>query len=456
MTLAPRTSRLLPPGPKGRFLVGNSLDFSRGDWLGFFTRCVREHGDVVFLRFLNASVCLLTHPDDIEHVLVRSASNFVKSRNYHVLKPVLGNGLLISEGTSWRKQRTLAQPSFRHENIARYAKVMTDATERMLGGWRDGETRDVHKEMMALTLEIVAKSLFGTDVSREAGRVGRAMAEVTHDFSVMSNVSFFLPDSLPLPGKMRLRRSVRELDRIVYAIIHGRRATHGRSHDLLQMLLDAQDEDGNRMTDRQLRDEIMTLFVAGHETTAIALSWTWYLLAQHPRAEENLVNELDAVLGGRAPELSDLGALQYTEMVVKEAMRLYPPAWAIGRRAVEDFEVRGYLLPAGTNVLLIPWITQRDARYFVEPEKFDPDRWKEDPTSSGRVPRFAYFPFGGGPRVCIGAGFAMMEATLLLALIAQRFRLLLCSHRPVEIVPLITLRPKDGIRLVLREQRFST
>jgi cytochrome P450 len=451
-----RPSRIAPPGPKGRFLVGNALDFSRGDWLDFFVRCAREHGDVVFFRFLNVPMCLLTHPDDIEDVLVKNSSNFAKSRNYHALKPILGNGLLLSEGAFWQKQRKLVQPSFRHESIAAYAKVMADSAQQMLTGWRDGQTRDVHQEMMGLTLEVVAKSLLGTDVSREAGKVEQAMRDLTSQLLVMPNIAFFLPDFFPLPSTLRLRRAVRELNGIIYSMIRARRAANSPSHDLLQMLLDAQDEDGSQMTDVQLRDEMMTLFIAGHETTAIALSWTWYLLAQNPEVERKLADELSHVRKGRAPVVSDLRALPYTEMVVKETMRLYPPAWVIGRQALTDFEVRGYRLLAGTNVLVSQWITQRDARFYPEPERFNPDRWKGDPIRSGRLPRYAYFSFGSGPRVCIGAGFAMMEATLLLATIAQRFNLTLASDQSIEILPLVTLRPKHGINMTLQERRRGT
>jgi cytochrome P450 len=450
---AAQLQRAVPPGPKGRFLVGNALDFSRGDWFGFFTRCVREHGDVVSFRFLNVPMCLLTYPDDIEDVLVRNAANFVKSQNYHALKVVLGNGLLTSEGAFWQRQRKLAQPSFRHDSIARYAETMVNSTRQMLNGWRDGQTRDVHEEMMAVTLDVVAKSLFGADVLEEANNVGHTLRDVSNQLLAMPNVSFFLPEFVPLPSTLRLRRAVRELDRVIYSIIRARRATNRKPPDLLQVLLDAQEEDGSQMTDEQLRDEMMTLFIAGHETTSVTLSWAWYLLAGHPEVEAKLLDELTSVLNGRDAGVSDLRALSYTEMVVKETMRLYPPAWVIGRQALNDFEVHGYRLPAGTNVLLVPWITHRDDRFYDEPERFDPDRWRDDPIRSGRLPRFAYFPFGGGPRVCVGAGFAMMEATLLLATIAQRFRLSLASNGSIEMLPLATLRPKNGIKMLLEERR---
>ena len=322
--IASQPSRRVPPGPKGRFLVGNAFDFSRGDWLEFFIRCVREYGDVVSLRVLNVPICLLTNPDDIEYVLVKNASNFVKSRNYGALKPVLGNGLLTSEGVFWQKQRKLIQLSFRHQSIAAYAEVMVASIQQMISGWHDGQTRDVHLEMMGVTFAIVTKSLFGADVSQKTQQISHAMYDLTNQLLAMPNLSFFLPSFFPLPSTLRLRRAVRELDDISYSMIRERRTANGHSHDLLQTLLDTHDEDGNRMTDEQLRDEMMTLFVAGHETTAIALSWAWYLLAKHPEVEERLVDEVMSVLDGRVPRISDLRSLPYTEMVLKETMRLYP------------------------------------------------------------------------------------------------------------------------------------
>jgi cytochrome P450 len=239
---------------------------------------------------------------------------------------------------------------------------------------------------------------------------------------------------------------------VIHEIIRNRRAHRSATQDLLESLLDMQDESGSGMSDEQLRDEVMTLFLAGHETTANALSWSLYLLSQNPEKEEALHSEIRSVLNGRPPAAADLPRLPYTEMVVKEAMRLYPPAWGIGRRAIHDFELGGYFIPAGTNVFLLQWITQRDARFFPEPERFEPERWREDPTRNGKLPRFAYFPFGGGPRVCVGAGFAMMEATLLLATIAQRFRLTLAREPRVEPLFSVTLRPKHGIRMVLHRR----
>jgi cytochrome P450 len=431
--------------------VGNVFE-PRGDAIGYFTKCFREYGDIVFLRFLGVPLCLLNRPDCIESVLVTQHNNFEKSKDYRALRRVLGNGLLTSEGEFWRRQRKLVQPAFHQERIAAYAEVMVAYTERMLASWKDGHAFDVHEAMMRLTLDIVAKTLFDTDVSREAEDVGAALHILMGKFFRQAAFALLLPPSIPIPTTRHLQRAVGQLDKVIYEIIRRRRASSTMSSDLLSVLLEAQDEEGLGMTDRQLHDEIMTLFLAGHETTANALSWTWFLLGQHPEVEEKLVEELRRVLGGRTPTVSDLPRLPYTEMILREAMRLYPPVWVIGRRALAAFRLGEYELPAGTNVLMSQLITQRDARYFPEPERFDPDRWRANDPRNVSLPRFAYFPFGGGPRVCIGAGFAMMEAVLLLATIAQNFRLALVPGQTIDKLPSVTLRPKSGIRVILHQR----
>jgi cytochrome P450 len=303
--------------------------------------------------------------------------------------------------------------------------------------------------MSSLTLDVVAKALFGSKVAHDSKFVGTEIATVMERFMSQAALSFLLPEGAPLPKGPRLLRSRRRLNRIIQSIISDRRAHPIESSDLLQTLLAAQDEHGARMTDDQLRDEIMTLFMAGHETTANALCWTWYLLAQNPEAKQKLHAELDGILQGAPPSLADLPRLPFTEMVVKESMRLYPPAWGIGRRAIQDFELNGYRIPAGTNVFLMQWLTHRDERFFPDPERFEPERWRDDPIRCGKLPRFAYFPFGGGPRVCIGAGFAMMEAVLLLATIAQRYSFSLPPSSKVTPFFSITLRPKNGLTMQL-------
>jgi len=289
-------------------------------------------------------------------------------------------------------------------------------------------------------------------VAHDSKFIGTEIATVMDRFLLQAALSFLLPERIPLPKGPRLLRSRKRLNKVIQSIINDRRMHPIESNDLLQTLLAVQDEHGTRMSDDQLRDEIMTLFMAGHETTANALCWTWYLLAQNPEAQQKLHRELDNVLHGVPPTLADLPRLSYTELVVKESLRLYPPAWGIGRRAIEEFELSGYRIPAGTNVFLMQWLTHRDARFFPEPERFEPERWRDDPIRRGKLPRFAYFPFGGGPRVCIGAGFAMMETVLLLATIAQRYSFSLPPDANVEPFFSITLRPKDGLRMQLHQR----
>lgn len=419
--------------------------------MGYLADCARKYGDAVFFRFFNVPICLLVHPDDIEQVLVTKQSNFVKSRDYRVLSHVMGEGLLTAEGEAWRRQRRLVQPAFHHENIAEYGSVMVDCAARMLGTWKDGVVHDIHKDMTRLTLEIVTRALFGTSVLDRADDVATGLQFMMEEFTWHANLSFILPEFLPLPVRRRLRRGIQLLDDVFYSIIHSRRVNSSDQDDLLGAFLNMRHPDGRPMTDRELRDEMMTLLLAGHETTAVALTWTWYLLALNKQTETKLHEELDVVLGDREPTVGDVPRLRYTEWVIKESMRLYPPAWGIGRRASADFEVGGYRVPAGTNVFLMQWITHRDDRFYPEPECFRPERWDE-PLRGSHLPRFAYFPFGGGPRKCIGASFAMMEAVLLLATFARRFRLELAPDARVELLPSLTLRPRSGLRMLIHKK----
>jgi cytochrome P450 len=426
------------------------------DWLSFYAKCAKEHGDVIGLRFLHVPICLLLHPADIEYVLVTNPGNFTKSADYRALARVLGNGLLNNEGKFWQRQRGLIQPAFRRENILSYGPVMTRATGKMLDSWVDGESRNVHADMMAVTLEIVAQCLCGADVAGAAARVGKAMEVVMDRFMTDAAQALLLPFNLPDFVAPARRNATRDLNAIIDGIIRERRTSSEPRGDLLDTLLRARDSDGHPMSDAQLRDEVMTLFLAGHETTAIALSWTCYLLGKHPQVEAILVEELTRVLCGRDPTPDDIPRLRYTEMVLKESMRLYPAVWGIGRKAIADCEIGGYLVKAGTNIFIFQSLTQRDPRFFDRPEEFDPERWRDDPVRSGKIPRFAYFPFGGGPRVCVGAAFAMIEATLLLAMVQKQFHLELVPGHPVEPLPSITLRPKHGIRVSVHRRESSS
>jgi cytochrome P450 len=433
-----------PPGPPPRFLVGNFPLFSH-DPLAVFTRWAREFGDIFYYRAGWINVYFLNHPDLIEAVLVSQSQHFAKDKVIQNSRWFLGEGLLTSEGPEWRRQRRLCQPAFHRQRLASYGQTMTAYAEEMLATWRDGDVRDVHQEMMQLTMRIVAKVLFGVEVKQDTERVAGALNVLMRH---TSGGRMILPPALrhlPFPALLRVKRAVREIDEIVNHIIRQRRASEEDTGDLLSMLIASRDEDGSGMTDRQLRDEIMTFLLAGHETTAVSLSWTWYLLSQHPEAAQKLRQELHEVLAGRTPQLEDLTCLPYTDRVVKESMRLYPPAWSLARAVTKEIELAGYLLPAGSNVVMSPWIMHRDPRFFENPGQFDPDRWT--PEATQRLPRFAYFPFGGGPRLCIGASFAIMEANLLLSAIAQRFQLRLAPGHPVAPQPGITLRPRHGMRM---------
>jgi cytochrome P450 len=444
----PQVNRLRPPGPRPRFLIGN-FPLGSHDPLGLLTSWSRQFGDIFYYRAGWISVYFLNHPDHIESVLVTHHQNFTKDRVLRNSRWFFGDGLLTSEGTEWMRQRRLSQPAFHRERIASYARTMTDYAEEMMGFWKDGETLDIHQEMMRLTVRIVVKALFNVAVTEESQKITTALNVLMQQGTGGKMVLPAFVRYLPIPAVLRVRRAVRQLDEIVYGIIRQRRRSDCDTGDLLSMLLQAEDQDGSHMTDRQLRDEVMTFLLAGHETTALSLSWIWYLLSQHPEVEQKLQWELGQILGGRVPKVEDLPRLRYTEKVVKEAMRLYPPAWGLGRTALKDCEIGGYHVPAGANVVMSQWIMHRDPRFYSRPEEFCPDRWSAD---NQVIPKFAYFPFGGGPRLCIGAAFAMMEATLLLATIARRFQLQLVPGHPVVPTPSITLRPKNGIRVVVHER----
>jgi cytochrome P450 len=432
---------LRPPGPKPHFLIGN-MPLASSNPLAQFSQWAKEFGDIFYYRAAWLHVYFLNHPDLIEAVLVRNYQNVLKDHVIRKSRWFFGEGLLTNEGESWLRQRRLAQPAFHRDRVAGYAKIMTSYVSEMLDGWKADEPFDIHQQMMQLTLRIVVRALFSVE-PEQIGAISTAMNIMMRN---STGIRLLLPPIaryLPTAGMISFRRAVRELDGAVYRIIAARRKDERDSGDLLSMLMQARDEDGGRMNDKQLRDEVMTFLLAGHETTALTLSWTWHLLAQHAAVEDQLQAELERVLGGRAPEFSDLQALAFTERVIKESMRLYPPAWSLARTVVSGFELRGYQIPAGANVVMSQWIMHRDPRYFADPEKFHPDRWL--PERAQKLPRFAYFPFGGGPRQCIGNSFAMMEATILLATIAQRFRLRATSDEEIVPIPSFTLRPRNGI-----------
>ncbi|MFI5454866.1 MAG: cytochrome P450 [Isosphaerales bacterium] len=436
-----------PPGPPQTWLFGNLKEFGR-DQLGTMTGWAREYGDVVSARFGSKRVVFVNHPELVEEVLVNQNRKFIKHYRLRETKRTLGHGLLTSEGEFWRSQRKLAQPAFHRERIAAYAQFMVGYTERMLESWVDGQARDVQDDMMRLTLEIVAKTLFDAEIGGDTAEASAAMETLMRCFVARTGRLVNPPHWLPTPLNLRVERAMRRLERILVTIIADRRTSGADRGDLLSILLHAQDEEsGRRMSDRQLRDEVMTLFMAGHETTANTMAWTWFLLSGHPDVEARLHAELDEVLGGRPPAVADLPRLKYTESIITETLRVYPTVWMVGREAIEPVELGGYRIPAGTTVFMPQWVVHRDSRWYDDPEEFRPERWADGLIQ--RIHRYAYFPFGGGPRICIGNNFALMEASLILATIAQKYRLRLAPDAVIAPLPTMTLRPAHGVKVVL-------
>jgi cytochrome P450 len=429
-----------PPGPRGEPVLGSLRPFA-ADILGFVTGVVREYGDLVQIRMPGRKVWILNRPADIEQVLLTQRANFVKhSFFWRHVTAIFGKGLLTSEGDFWLRQRRLAAPAFHPDRIASYGTVMADYADRLASSWKDGEVRDVHRDMMRVTMEIVSKTLFDAEVAEELDEISRSFDLVIREIAKRFRRPIKIADWIPTPGNVRYMRGVRMLDGLVDRVIAERRANPGDRGDLLSMLLAARDDDGRPMSDRQLRDETITLFLAGHETTAIALSWTLFLLAKNPDAEARLRAEI-ARLGDRLPAAADLHRLPFTEAVVKEGLRMYPPAYVIGREALADCDLGGFRCAARTTIYFAPWVLHRDARFFPDPERFRPERWLDGSTS--KLPKYAYIPFGGGPRICIGERFAMMEGVLVLATILRRTRLEMAGPDPTPF-PSITLRPEGG------------
>jgi cytochrome P450 len=441
-TASPDRSRAqspLPRGPRGLPFLGSSVEL-KADPLVFLTRISREYGDVVRFTLPGQQVYLLNHPDAIEEAL-KASGDLKKDDFTQRLSIAVGRGLLTSDGDFWRRQRKLAQPAFHHHRVRAYADTMVGHTERAMERFRDGETRDIHDDMMRLTLDIVAETLFGADVGGAAERIGNALEMLMERFA---GYGALVPPWIPTPGNIRITRAIRDMDDVVYGIIRNRRSDADRG-DLLSMLLAATTEEGGGMSDQQLRDEVVTLLLAGHETTALALTFTFHLLAGAPRVYDELHAEVSRTLGGRPATFADLPNLPYADAVVRESLRLYPPAWAIGREAAKPCRIAGLDLSPRDQIWLAQWVVHRDARWFPEPEAFKPERWRDD--SARRLPRSAYFPFGGGPRVCIGNAFAMMEAVLLLVTIIQRVRLHAVDDRPLALAPSVTLRPKGPVHM---------
>ena len=426
-----------PPGPGGR----NFYEYA-GNPLYFFMRMARQYGDIVEMSISNNPTYLLVHPDYIEYVLVLNHHNFIKHHFFwDHWRPVFGDGLFTSEGDVWKRQRQLSQPAFHRDRINAYAQMMVDITKRNTQTWGDGEEHDLHQDMMRITAQVVVKTLFGADIESGEEDLGSAF-----DVLKKEGTTVRLPFRMPSGDQdsMTAYQNVfKRLDDKIYKIIQRRRSSPEHTEDLLSMLMEAKDEQGTGMEDRELRDVIFSIFFAGHETSALALTWTYYLLSHNPEVEKKLREEVNNVLGGRHPQSTDLHRLKYTEWVILESMRLYPPSYGFGREALNDCVIDGYEMPAGTTVFLIQWVTHRDPRWFEDPEKFFPERWDKDLIH--KIPRFAYFPFSGGPRLCIGNNFGMMEMVLMLSYLIQTFKISV----PTEFCPTpytaLSLQPEPGM-----------
>lgn len=445
MTTSSRTDR--PPGPPGRPLLGNASRAGE-DLLAFLTENARTYGDVVYFEVVNEPFYQFNHPDAIEQVLVEDNQRFEKGRlNREVLDPVVGSGLFTSEGETWRTQRHRIEPAFHPDRIAEYAEVMTACTADMLDGWADGDRVDVHESMMGLTLEIVARTLLGVDLRRDIEAIGRHLDVVLG--YIDSTANLLLPDWAPTPGKRRYRRAIAGLEAIVDRVIEERQADPDGT-DVVSRLLAAGPDGGEPVRPRQLRDEVMTFLIAGHETTAVTLTYAWYLLATHPRVERRLVEELDSVLDGAPPTATDATELSATDQVLTETLRLYPPANRIHREPVGDVVLGGHEVPAGATVVLPQWVVHRDPRWYPDPLAFHPDRWTD--AFRADLPRLAYFPFGAGPRRCIGDRFARLEATLVLATVLQDHRLELRPETSFEVEAAVTTRPAAPVWMTVNER----
>jgi cytochrome P450 len=446
------SSDVLPPGPKTLHPLGH-LRAIRTDLLGFLSSVVHIYGDVAYFRAGGRGIALLSHPDHIRDVLLTRDTNFVKGLPLNVARRLVGEGLLTSEGDFHARQSRAVQPAFRPQRVRGYGPAMTTAAEQWASRWDDGATLDVHGELTRLTTTIAAKTLFGVDLDdRTAAGIDQALEDALQLFPWVGVPFLDLILKLPLPKVRRFNRAKAHLDATIQGLIKARRRDGSNHDDLLAILLTAQDEgfEGEHMTDVQVRDEALTLFLTSFDTVSLALTWTLYALSQNPDAEERLRSDIASVLGGRTPSVDDLGNLPLARMVLSEAIRMYPPIYAIAREAKQAFPVGDYTIPAGTLLLMSPYILQRDSRFFARPEEFDPWRWSSE--RDERPPTFAYFPFGGGSRRCLGQGYAWQEGTLLLVTLLQRWRFQLVEGHKVAIRPLINLRPAGGMPMILRRR----
>lgn len=450
----PTSSSTLAPGPRGQFLLGSIRDFQR-DPLRFLQSVAREYGPVARLHLANVMYNLVSHPDGLQQILQGNNRNYIKGEFFDPVRQLAGDGLFASEGEHWLRQRRLMQPAFHQQRMAGFAEIMVRQTEQMLERWEllplSGGAVDISHEFTELTMRIIAESMFSAQLAEDVHLISDSLTFLLADLNFRFEVPFYPKLDFPTPRNLRTRKVLGVVDEVIYHIIEERRQAVGIHNDLLDMLMDARDEEtGEAMTDQHLRDELITMFVAGHETTAVLLTWLFHILSSEPEWEARLVDEVVSVLLGRKPGFEDLPNFPTLRMAIDETLRLYPPVWITNRNAVYEDEICGYRILAGEVVGISPYVTHRLPEYWPDPERFDPLRFSPEMTDTR--PRFAYLPFGGGPRQCIGNNFALVEAQLIFATLVPRFRLVSVPEHAVKLEPTATLRPKDGLWMKIEKR----
>ena len=451
MTIQSQTPRKTIPGPRGLPILGVMPEMV-SDMLGLFTNTAREFGGIAQFKLLNSTYFLITNPDYVKYILQDNYKNYIRGRSVETGRVLLGNGLPLIDGDFWLRERRLLQPAFHRERLAALTSTAAGVIDSFIRKWeknaQTGQPLDLDDEMMRLTLTVIIKSMFSADIDNKIEALSHAF-NVASKFMLWRSQQMWAPPlSVPIPRNVEYNRAFKVLNETIYPLITD--ARKNPKDDLLGMLLAMRDEEtGEGMTDRQARDEVVTIFFAGHETTAASMAWAFYLLSEHPEVEERVRDELQTVLNGRIPTSADLPKLTYTQRVIQEVLRLYPAAYLFAREAVKDDVIDGYPIPPKTLIFITPYITHRDTRYWPDPERFDPDRFEPEQVASR--PRHIYYPFGEGPHVCIGNNFALMEMQLILAIALQRFRLKLVPNHPIALKPEATLRPKHGMKMTVEK-----
>ena len=431
------------PGPAGSWLSGNWPEF-RKDMLEFFHKYTSVYGDIYQFRLFAMRFCVVNSPQLLHEIFVEKNDSFIKSWNMRQLKMAFGNGLVTSSGEFWKQQHRIVQPAFRRAKLHKYAQQMIDIIDTVVGEWQDGQTLDIHGEMVKITLQIVSKTLFNIDTQQDVQKVKDSVDVIVKQFASITSSRIPIPFFVPTPQNLKVMKIFFQFPRSARRMIRARKKL-GHLDDLLSDLFKAQQELG--VTDKQVLDEVFTLLVVGHETTATSLTWAFYLIAKHPEVQEKMEEEIQRVMGDKKIEVEDIRKLTYTSNVVKETLRLYPPLWAIGRETIEDVQIGEHLIPKGVQVLMVQHVVHRDPRYFPDPQKFQPQRWEDG--LEKKIPKYVYFPFGGGPRVCIGNHYNMIESTLILAMAIQKFRIEMPKDRGSELLPSITLQPRHKVHIAI-------